>query len=216
MTVIKNPLRAGWPARKHLYASLLSLTLLSLALLTLWIGHWLPASLPEKIEVREVALMSPPPPPPPPPQQPIVEAPLRVQIQGTGASIPKVEAQQKIEPIKPDIPAVELRQSQWQSLDIDWNTLDINQLDGLPALMTPLRMRFPRSLSRQGIKRALVKLDVVIDEKGQVTLVSIVENPHVELLPEIQRLVRNSRFTPPKKDNQAVRARFIWPVEIKS
>lgn len=215
MTFIPNPLRVRWPARHQIHASLLSLAILSLALFILWLGHWLPASLPDKIEVREVALTLPPPPPPPVHQQ-VVETPATLQVRGAGPAIPRIDVKQTINPIKPDIPAVDTRQTQWQSLEIDWNAFDLNQLDGLPNLLTPLRVTFPKSLSRKGIKRVLVKLDVIIDEQGQVTLVNIVENPHPELISEIQRLVRDSRFTAPKKDKQAVRARFIWPVEIES
>lgn len=215
---ILNPERVRWPSRHQIHASLLSLSILSLALFTLWLGHSLPASLAEKIEVREVALTLPAvlPPPPPPVQQQVVEMSLSVNIQGAGAAIPQIKIKPVIELIKPDIPAVDPRQTQWQSLAVDWNAVDLNQLDGMPNLLTPLRMTFPKSLSRKGIKRVLVKLDVVIDEKGQVTLVNIVENPYPELVSEIHRLVRYSRFTAPKKDNQAVRARFIWPVEIES
>jgi len=168
--------------------------------------------------VREVSLTLPPPPPPPPPpvRQQVVETPLSLQVQGAGAAIPAIDVKQKLEPIKPDMPIIDTRQSQWQSLEIDWNAFALNQLDGLPSLITPLRVKFPRSLRRQGVKGVLVKLDVVIDEQGRVSLVNIVENPHPELVAELQRLVRNSRFTTPKKDQQAVRARFIWPVDIKS
>ncbi len=219
MTVIHrlHPRRPRWLAKHQVHASVLSLTILSLALFTLWLGHWLPASLPEKIEVREVSLTLPPPPPPLPPlQQQVVETPISLQIQGAGAAIPQLDVVKKIDPIKPDVPVIDFRETQWQSLDVNWDAFDLNQLDGLPNLLTQLRVKFPKILSRQGITRVLVKLDVVIDEQGQVTLVNVVENPHPELMGEIQRLVRNSHFTAPQKDNQAVRARFIWPVEIKS
>ncbi len=204
-------------SRQQLNASLLSLSILMLALFTLWLGHWLPAKVPEKIELREVAMVLPPPPPPPPPpeQHQVVETPVSVQIQGAGPAIPLIEVEQKIDLVKPEIPVIDTHNTQWQSLDIDWNAFDLNQLDGFPNLLTPLRIRFPKSLRRRGITRVLVKLDIVINEQGQVTLVDIVENSHPELMTEIQRLVRDSRFSAPKKDGQAVRARFIWPVAIE-
>lgn len=206
------------PSRRQLAANLLSLCILLLALCTLWLGHWLPSESPKKVELREVALVLPPPQPPPPPpeQQQLVETPVPLQIQGAGSPVPIIEVVQKLDPIKPEIPVFKTENTQWQSLDVDWNALDLNQLDDFPSLLTPLRISFPKSLSRRGITRVLVKLDVVIDEQGQVTLVDIVQNPHPELNTEIHKLVRNSRFSAPKKDNQAVRARFIWPVEIEA
>ena len=214
-----NLVNVRWPSRQQSLACVLSLLILSFALFTLWFGHWFPASFPDKIIVREVALTSlqpPPPPPSPPIQQQSVNRSLSIQVQGAGVAIPKIELTQKLVPIKPDIPAINIQNTQWQSLEINWNAFDLNQLDGLPKLLTPLRVTFPKMLSRKGINQVLVKLDVVIDEQGQVTLVNVIENPYPELLPELHRLVRNSRFTAPKKDNQTVRARFIWPVNIKS
>lgn len=217
MSSIVSPKLLSRLSKEQFYASVLSLIILSLALLMLWLGHWLPENIAEKIVIREVSLALPPPPPPPPQvQQEAVEVQLSVQVQGAGAVIPKIDVKQKIDPIKPEAPAVSTPQSQWQPLKVDWDAVDLNQLDGLPSLLTPLRVNLPRSLSRKGIKRILVKLDVVIDTQGQVTLINIVENPYPELVAAIQSLVRNSRFTPPTKDKQAVRTRFIWPVDIKS
>ncbi len=205
-----------WPSSKQLSASLLSVLILSLALGTLWLGQWLTAQTDEKVEIRQLALMVPPPPPPPPPavQQQLVETPISLQVPGAGPSIQMAKIEQRIDPVKPDMPAIDTSKTQWQSLEIDWNAFDLNDLDGLPALLTPLRVTLPKSLTRRGIKRVLVKLDIVIDEQGQINLINIVENPHPELISEIKRLVRDSRFTAPQKDNQPVRARFIWPVDI--
>lgn len=191
--------------------------MLSLALSLLWLGYLLPNMSDPKIEIREIAIAIPPPPPPPPVvQQQVIDAPVSVQVQGSGPSIQLVEITKSIDVAKPEPLKFEMRPTEWQSLEIDWDALGLDQLDGFPTLLTPLRINFPRSLSRKGIDKVLVKLDILIDEQGSITLINIVENPYPELVSEIQKLVRNSRFTAPKKDNQNARARFIWPVEIKS
>lgn len=208
-----------WPSRHQLQAMLLSIAILTLALLTLWLGHWWQANKPaDTIEIREVALVTPPPPPPPPPtmQQAVIDTPVNLQIQGAGPSIQMVKVEQRIEAIKPDMPIIDTSKTQWQPLEVNWDAFDLNDLDGLPVLLSPLRVMFPKSLTRKGIHKVLVKLDVMINEQGQATLINITSNPHPELISEIQQLVRNSRFTAPTKDNQSVRARFIWPVEIES
>ncbi|MEJ2670549.1 MAG: hypothetical protein P8077_10055 [Gammaproteobacteria bacterium] len=204
--------------RSHIYASLLSAIIVALVLGTLWLGNALSDQLPEKIKLQEVTLALPPPPPRPPPPAPesqrVMETPITLPIEDAGQLAPSIEVQRKLEPIKPSAPVFDSKPIQWQTLNIDWDAFDLNQLDELPRLLTPLRVRFPRRLSRQNINQVHVKLDVMIDERGQVTLVDILENPYPELINEIKRLVRSSRFSTPKKDQEAVRARFIWPMTI--
>lgn len=201
----------------HLLASLVSLAILTAALAILWLGSTVSNSIEPKVTIREVSVVpTTPPPPPPSPSQQAVETPLTLQVQGAGPSIEMSLADPQIQMDKPDLPEISTTMPQFQSLEIDWEAFDLNDLDGLPSLLSPLKIKFPKSLVRQGIKRVLIKLDVVIDEMGQLTLINIIENPHPELKPEILRLIRNTRFTAPKKDNESVRARFIWPVEITS
>ncbi len=205
------------PLQRNLLASIASIVILSSALLLFWLGHNIKQQPPEKIIIREVALVTPPPPPPPAPaQQAMVETPITIQIQGSGASMQILTVEQNITLTKPDIPPMVVSQTKWQQLEIDWDAFALDQLDDLPTLLTPLKIDFPKSLSRQGVKRVLVKLEVMIDEQGQLTLINIVNNPYQELQGEIQRLIRSSRFSAPKKHNQPVRARFVWPIEIKS
>ncbi|MBU2871695.1 hypothetical protein [Colwellia sp. E2M01] len=202
----------------HLVSSLVSLVILCAALLILWIGSNTTMSIEPKVMVREVSVMpaTPPPPPPPSPSQQVVETPLNLQVQGAGPSIQMSMAEPTLQMKKPELLEISTATPQFQSLEIDWQAFDLNDLDGLPTLLSPLKIKLPKSLVRRGIKNILIKLDVMIDEKGQLTLINIIENPHPELKPEIIRLIRNTRFSAPKKDNKNVRARFIWPVEITS
>lgn len=203
----------------RLASALLSVALLTIALIILWLGHWLKLTTSDTVTIREVAVLSSPPPPPPPPpvQQPMVDTAVDVQVQGAGPALQMLNIKQKpIDIAKPDVLALDTSDTQWQSLEVNWDAFDLNDLDTLPTLLTPVRAVFPKSLSRRGVKFALIKLDVMIDEKGQVSLIGVVENPYPELNGEIQKVVRNSRFSAPQKNNEPVRARFIWPIEIKS
>lgn len=204
-------------SKAQVLSSLLSFSVLMLVLSTLWLGQFLPDNGPDKIEVREISVTMPPPPPPEPPvQQEVVDTTLTVDIKGSGAVLPKITFENSIEKIKPEVPTIKNTQSKWQSLEVDWDAFDLDQLDALPKLLTPLRIKLPRRLIRNGVKNVLIKLEIVIDLNGKVNLIEIVENPYPELVNEIHNLVRNTRFTVPSKDNEAVRARFIWPFEIKS
>ncbi len=203
-------------ARQQLTAGFLSSVILLFALILLWLGQRGLSQLHKPVlEIRTISLVQSPPPQPPPPVVEQVEQAVHLDLAGpgNGVQLPLPKVQPKIN--LPSAPVLHIEQRQWQSLDIDWQAVELSELDGLPSLLTPLRIRFPKSLSRKGITRVLVKLDVVIDPQGQLELVSIVENQHPELQPELLRLVRDSRFSPPQKNGQAVRARFIWPVEIK-
>jgi len=204
------------PSKHKVLSSLLSLSLLALALVTLWLGHWFKNSVQNTVEIREITIALPPPPPTPPVQQEVVETTLTIEIQGTGANLPKIDLKQPIDPIKPDVPTLNSQNIKWQEIEMDWDAFDLNQLDELPKLLTPLQVTLPKSLRRKGIDKVLIKLDILIDTNGQVTLINIIENPYSELTSSIQKLVNNSRFSAPSKDNEAVKARFIWPVEIKS
>lgn len=207
-------------ARLRLLAFGLSVLLLGSALLLMWYARQFQPPSEQKLLLRPVdlnALPAPPPPPPPSPPQP-VNATAVLDLQVSTSSTVQLAAPD-IQLVKPKLdlsaPQPQLQHVQWQPLQIEINAFSLDQLDALPVLQTPLNAVFPRSLSRQGVKKALVKLDILIDEQGRLTLLNIVENPYPELRPEIERIVRSSRFSVPTKSADAVSARFIWPIEFK-
>lgn len=220
IALITEPLRKlRMPSPNQTKASLLSLIFLSLALVVLWLGHWLQTRLPETVTVREISLMTPPPPPPPPPPQTlqaeVVEPSVQLQVQGVGPELPMFTIDRpEIDVRQPQVMEIQTTQTEWQSLEVNWEAFTLDDLDTLPTLLTPVRAVIPKSLERKGITSILIKLDVVIDEAGAVTLVRVVENPYPELASEIRKIVKDSRFSAPKKGDEAVRARFIWPIEI--
>ena len=171
--------------------------------------------------VREIVLASPPPPPPAPPvqqqmQESVPQLQLAVEGDGVAIAVSDVEMPETVEESL-QLRAPEMRNTNidWNlDLAVDWSAYGLDELDGMPSLLSSLRVEFPRSLTSRGIRSALVRLDVFIDESGRVSLISILENPYPELQSAIQRVVRNARFSVPQKGGQPVRARFIWPVEF--
>lgn len=202
-----------------LQAFALSSLLLLAALLLIAYSRTLNLPNKQQLLVRQVDIGSVPlPPPPPPAPAPTSAAEPLLQLQLADASVSLATPPQITQPetrFKLAAPVLQTQQLNWQALDIDISALSLDQLDALPQLQTPLNASFPRSLTRKGITAALVKLDVLIDEQGRLTLLDIVQNPYPELANEIERLVRSSRFSPPTQHGQAVSARFIWPVEFK-
>ena len=173
--------------------------------------------------IRQTDLFVAAPPPPPPPkttqQHQSTDISLDLSVDGEGPSLMfdslNVSGQMTIDAIQaPDIYQSNI---DWNdSLAIDWNAFGLGDLDEMPRLLTSLKIKFPTSLSKRGVDIVKIELDVVIDEVGRVTLRKINRNPHPELKGAINKLVRNARFSTPKRNGSAVRAAFNWPLEIKN
>ncbi|MEI8668099.1 energy transducer TonB [Pseudoalteromonas sp. B131b] len=213
-----TPAQKSRNIRHPLFAFALSLIVLTAALLLLWLAQLAEHIVQDKVIVREVAMVALPPPPPPSIQQQQANKPAQsLMVEGAGASIQavKIKIKSKLKIVRPDTPSVKVSTPQWQSVNVNWDALSLNQLDGLPTLLTPVKALLPKSLTRQGIDTFTVKLDVLIDEGGNVSLIEVVQNPYPSLKPAIDKIIKQSRFSAPKKEGEAVRARFIWPIEFK-
>ena len=174
----------------------------------------------EKTTIRTVDLAVPPPPPPPPPsaQQTSQEAPtLDLTQSGAGAALMVTEFTETIlldEPIEADLPDL-AEATDWDNLlAVNWQAFGLDDLDETPRLLTSLKINWPDSLTRRGIQRVALELDVLIDESGKVTLRSINGAPPAEMVVIVKRLMRTAKFTSPTKDGSPVRATFIWPLEF--
>lgn len=174
----------------------------------------------EQIQIRKVSIITPlfPPPPPPAPKSRYRKAEtlsLAINVQGEEPTMPILDVESNIDVLPPSVPEANLTAVQWQSLEIDWQAFDLNALDSLPSLVNTVKLTFPKSLTSMGIDKALVQLDVLIDEKGRLTLIKIVKNTYPELVEEIYKFIRSSRFSSPLKNGSPVKTRFILPLEIK-
>ena len=206
--------------KNQLTAFLMSSAVMAVSIGVLILGYALTGDNGPELEVRklDIAVAQPPPPPPPKSQQVSEQADVNMQVEGAGAAVTMADLQinPEIEIDSPSRPDVAMKQPKWETPEIDWEAYSLSDLDGKPTLLTPVKIRFPKQLKHRGIERVVVKLDVMIDESGDVTLINIVDNPYHELNREIQRFVKGSKFTAPHKADEAVRARFIWPVEIEA
>lgn len=204
--------------RYHFYSLLLSALLLSLAIALLFINEWFGDIVEPKLIVRKIETIALKPPPPPPPNQVTkpIEPVLQMDVSGSGPSL-------EVNLVKPEIDVLTIESPQvnnfqtvkWEEqLSVDWNALGLDELDNEPQLLTNLKAPFPNSLKRKGVTSIDVLLDVIIDEEGRVTLVSILENPYVVFESTLYKLIKQARFTAPKKDGQPARVRFHWPLGI--
>jgi hypothetical protein len=89
------------------------------------------------------------------------------------------------------------------------------ELDGQPRLLRHGSASFPVALSRKGVTRGTVTLEVELSERGAVRVRRVISATHPELVSGAKRVAAGSRFTVPKKNGRAVRAIMRWPITIK-
>ncbi|MEP4889121.1 MAG: hypothetical protein ABJV04_03775 [Aliiglaciecola sp.] len=200
-----------------LLASLLIASLVSVVLNVLIQNPGLQTGL----TIRKVNLAVLPPPPTPKRQQlksQINSAPnIQLSVDGEGANM-EIQYTDTLQDIQiSELPEVKIHNSQNNLLDMlsfDWQAFGLSDLDEMPKLLTELKIKFPDSLKRQGVTNAAVELAVLIDEQGSVLLKNIKQNKYPELNVAIKKLVKQARFSIPRKDGIAVRASFNWPLEF--
>lgn len=202
---------------KQLASTAFSLAMLGGALGFLWLAQFFNDDEIAPLETVQIQVVQPEPPPPPPKTRQVVEKTnVELQVEGDGPVLTMTNMEVDVEVETPDMPEVQLKTTRWQEYKIDLDAYKLADLDSQPSLLTPINLRFPQQLKRRGVDRVMLKLDVMIDERGEVTLLKIIDNPYHELVGEIKRFVDKSKFTSPYKDSRPVKARFIWPLEIKA
>ncbi len=91
----------------------------------------------------------------------------------------------------------------------------IGELDRKPRVLRHGSAVFPKSLSRKGITRGTVVLEVELSTKGRVKIRKVVSATHRELVSSARRVASSARFTRPTINGQPVKAIMRWPVTIK-
>lgn len=90
-----------------------------------------------------------------------------------------------------------------------------NELDGIPRLLRHGSATFPSSLSGKGVKSGTVTFEVELSTTGSVTVRSVISATHQELVEPARKVAASARFTPPKRNGQAVKAIMRWPIVIE-
>jgi protein TonB len=168
-------------------------------------------------DIRTVDIAPPPPPPPPEFEEP-----------------PEVE---KMEEAAPDIapPPPNLSFSQLEvaleagigdamgagfgfggfavqpDIAADLELFDVKDLDEVPRPRVIVKMEPPIRFKRERIG-GIVKLEVAIDEQGNTAVLSIIETSDSELNESAIKAAEQWKWTSPKKNGKAVRARYIFPI----
>ena len=90
-----------------------------------------------------------------------------------------------------------------------------SELDGTPRLLRHGSATFPASLARLGVSRGTVVFEVELSTAGSVSVRRVVSSTHPELVAPARRVAASARFTPPKRNGEAVKAIMRWPIIIE-
>lgn len=101
--------------------------------------------------------------------------------------------------------------------DADGNLdlVDLTQLDCEPALLRVPEFHFPAHLSRQGLHAGRVTVVVRVNASGRVSLLSVTDSSHPDLIPAVCEAVAKALFQPPLRQGRRVALRYSWTLELK-
>lgn len=176
---------------------------------------------PDRTETLEALEVAPPPPPPPPPDEP----PPPPEEEDTEP--PELETP----PPMPTLDQLDLALNPGTGgdlgisvgLGVDFETesatemMDLfgfEDLDEIPRVVRPGRIEYPPNLRRQKVE-GYVRLLVIIDESGRVTVSDVEDFSHRDFVGPARRGAEASRFSPPTRNGQPVRARYTWNLKFE-
>ena len=166
---------------------------------------------PQEIEALEMAMPPPPPPldePPPPPEPEEEEPPPELETPPPPISLDQLDMV-----LNPGTGAVGNGDFALPTLDIgaqDLGSLDIFELGDVDSAPTPrskIEFSYPASAKRKGIT-GVVKIEYIVNEKGRVEQVSIIESPNKILSDATSDVISRARFDPAAKDGRPVKVRM--------
>jgi len=166
---------------------------------------------PEEIEALEIATPPPPPPPdePPPPPEPEKEEPPPE----LDTPPPPISLDQLDMALNPGtgsagsgdfaLPTFEVGAKDLGGLDI----FELGDVDSAPTPRSKIEFSYPASAKRKGIK-GVVKIEYVVNDKGRVENISIIESPSKILSDATRDVISRARFEPASKDGRPVKVRM--------
>ncbi len=89
----------------------------------------------------------------------------------------------------------------------------LHELDKTPGIIKKGSLIYPPRLKRQGVEGE-VKLLVMIDENGKVSVVEVVSSTHPDFVNASRRAAENSVYQPPTKNGKKVKVQFYLPIRF--
>jgi protein TonB len=176
---------------------------------------------PEYVESLEAIAVAPPPPPPPPIEEP-PPPPEEDEVDPPELDTP---------PPMPTLDQLDLALNPGtggnlgitMELGINFETESVTEmmdlfgfedLDEIPRVVRNGRIEYPANLRRQRIE-GFVRLLIIIDESGRVTVSDVEAFSHKDFVSPARRGAEATRFSPPTRNGQPVRARYNWELKFE-
>jgi protein TonB len=87
----------------------------------------------------------------------------------------------------------------------------IADLDSRPKPLRRIMPQFPPEFIATGPK-GVIRVRIMIDETGSVTVMEVVEATHQEVVQPVRQALIKWKFEAPRKDGEKVRAQYIQPI----
>jgi periplasmic protein TonB len=166
---------------------------------------------PEEIESLDMATPPPPPPveePPPPPEPEKEEPPPELNAEPPPLSLDQLDLA-----LNPGtgssmagdfvLPTFDVNQKNLGGLEI----FELGDVDSAPTPRTKVEFKYPSAAKRKGIK-GIVKLEYIVNEKGIVESITVLDSPDSILSDATSDVIRRARFDPALKDGRPVKVRM--------
>ncbi len=91
---------------------------------------------------------------------------------------------------------------------------EMSDLDRQPRRLSGRMPQYPQQMLAQGVE-GIVRLRILIDEEGHVTILDVVEASRPEFVQPARQAVATWRFESPTVGGERVRARYVLPLPFR-
>lgn len=174
----------------------------------------------EDKKVRSFDVVQPPPPPPPEIEEPPEEPPPEEPPPEMSPPPPPLSLTQLELALNPGIGDALSGAGGFEAFSLtpdaalEAQLFNVQDLDELPRPIRQVKMEPPNRFRQERIS-GLVKLEIMIDEEGRTTVRKIIESSHPDLEQPAREALRQWVWSPPKKNGEPVKARYVLPIGFR-
>ncbi|MFP4281098.1 MAG: energy transducer TonB [Verrucomicrobiota bacterium] len=199
--------------RVFVYAGILTLAILLLIPFT----QYITALVDGGPEVTRVDIAPPPPPPPPDMEEPPEEPPQEEPPPELSEPPPPLDFSQLDVALEAGVGDAMAGGFGFGGFEVqpdaaaDIQLFDVKDLDELPRPLGTYKMETPLEARRERIS-GRYRVEIEINEQGRTRAIRVLDADPARFSAAAIDFVETIRWTPPKKNGEAVRARYVLPV----
>jgi TonB family protein len=162
----------------------------------------------------------PPPEPPPPEPPPPPEEEKKEDVQDLDTTPPPLSLSQLEASLNPGIGGAAFQAIDFDAFGVapditgDIRIFELSDLDSRPRRLSGNPPEYPLQLRIDGVE-GVVRLLIMIDENGNVTIMEVVEASHPGFVQPARQAVTTWRFEPPTVGGERVRAKYVQPIPFR-